>query len=211
MTTWTNAVGAAAVADGGTLAITNQLPAGFTGLSAIGGGEVTYLGTIDNTAKTFFLDTLPAGLRFAGGRITGGTVTTSGGAAYVLPAGSFYRLDSAIVQTDLIINAGTSLELLGGWVNDGTLTLAGGSIHLGGSFTTANLGKLSRTGGIVNLTGAYDLQGGTLAARRGDRVVEPRRWSAAQRNAVDDRRSIADHDRVVRLLGCDDAGERPAS
>lgn len=163
VTTWTNAVGAAAVADGGTLAITNQLPAGFTGLSAIGGGEVTYLGTIDNTAKTFFLDTLPAGLRFAGGRITGGTVTTSGGAAYVLPAGSFYRLDSAIVQTDLIINAGTSLELLGGWVNDGTLTLAGGSIHLGGSFTTANLGKLSRTGGIVNLTGAYDLQGGTLA------------------------------------------------
>ena len=48
-------------------------------------------------------------------------------------------------------------------VNDGTITAAGATVNLGGSFTTAALGNFSATGAAVNLTVTLNNAGTTLA------------------------------------------------
>ncbi len=60
---------------------------------------------------------------------------------------------------------GGTLTLAGAWSNTGTLSEAGATLNLGGSFTTAgvNLGSFTRSGGAVNLTGTLNNAGATLA------------------------------------------------
>src|SRR5207237_4876350 len=58
---------------------------------------------------------------------------------------------------------GTTLTLGGSWSNSSTLSVLGGTLNLGGSFTLAGLGTLTRSGGTVNLTGALDNTSATLA------------------------------------------------
>ncbi|MDG9696062.1 hypothetical protein QC281_39135, partial [Streptomyces sp. DH17] len=69
-------------------------------------------------------------------------------------------------------NAGTMEAIVGGtlslnntWTNTGTLHLdanPASTFNLGGSFTTAGLGTISRAGGVINLTGTLNNTGATL-------------------------------------------------
>jgi hypothetical protein len=50
------------------------------------------------------------------------------------------------------------------WTNSGTLGVSGnGVLQLGGTFTTAGLGTISRSGGTINVTGLLDNSNATLA------------------------------------------------
>jgi hypothetical protein len=60
------------------------------------------------------------------------------------------------------LNGGT-LTLNSSWVNNGTITQTGSTLNLRGSITPTSLGKIIRSGGVINLNGQYDAGGGTLA------------------------------------------------
>jgi len=66
----------------------------------------------------------------------------------------------------LLLRAGhvpwIALSLAGSWSNTGTIRVSGGTLNLGGTFTTAGIGTIDRTGGTVNLTGTLTNTGGTL-------------------------------------------------
>ena len=61
------------------------------------------------------------------------------------------------------VNGGNFLILGPNWANQGTITLSSGTLGLGGTFTTAGIGTLTRTGGTVQIIGAMDNTGATLA------------------------------------------------
>ncbi|MCK1368268.1 hypothetical protein, partial [Bradyrhizobium sp. 62] len=61
--------------------------------------------------------------------------------------------------------AGGILSLVNSWANTGTLHLdanAASTVNLGGTFATAGLGTIDRTGGVINLTGTLNNAGATL-------------------------------------------------
>ena len=62
------------------------------------------------------------------------------------------------------IDAGQAgfLNLLGAWRNAGTIELRSGTLNLGGTFRTADVAGLRRTGGSVTVTGALDNAGQVL-------------------------------------------------
>ena len=67
---------------------------------------------------------------------------------------------------DIRLTVNTSNPTATMWSNQGTVTLTAGTLNLGGKFTTAGIGTLTRTGGTagtVNITGAMDNTGATLA------------------------------------------------
>ncbi|HEY1381044.1 MAG TPA: hypothetical protein VGF55_29870, partial [Gemmataceae bacterium] len=61
------------------------------------------------------------------------------------------------------VGGSNTVNLTGPFQNAGTLAISGGTLNLAGDFTTANLGALNRTGGVVNVTGNLDNTGATLA------------------------------------------------
>ena len=66
-----------------------------------------------------------------------------------------------------VISVGDDSQLFliprGPWSNLGSITLASGSsLYLGGSFTLAELGTVSNSGGTVSIQGTLDNTGGTL-------------------------------------------------
>ncbi|HJT36519.1 MAG TPA: hypothetical protein VJ783_31135, partial [Pirellulales bacterium] len=83
---------------------------------------------------------------------------TAGGTIQVQPSGGIFT-NSGTVEAD----TGGTLRLNGAWSNTGTLNLNGGTLDLGGGFTTAGIGTFSRTGGTLNLVGTLDNTGATLA------------------------------------------------
>ena len=99
-----------------------------------------------------------------GGRLSVRGLTGNLNAASVDGSGS--RLTVAgtnyVNNTALSAPAGATLSLNGSWRNDGSIAVDGGTLDLGGSFTTAGLGSLTRTGGTINLTGTLNNSGSTL-------------------------------------------------
>ena len=74
------------------------------------------------------------------------------------------------INPSIFTNQGTTqatagtLTLAGAWSNGATVGVSGGgTLNLGGSFTTADVATFSRNGGTVNLTGTLDNTGTTLA------------------------------------------------
>jgi hypothetical protein len=59
-------------------------------------------------------------------------------------------------NTSIIIQDGGTLNLSGTYNNLGTIVAIDSTVSLGGEFTTAGLGSLSRTGGSVRITGTLD-------------------------------------------------------
>ena len=87
--------------------------------------------------------------------ITGGTLTVSG------------SLTNSVTSTGTTSIQGGTLTLNGtNWTNAETLSLASGSFNLGGSFSTAGIGTLTRgnngTAGTITLTGTLNNTGADL-------------------------------------------------
>ena len=85
-----------------------------------------------------------------------GTMTATAGTLDLL------NVRNAPGATIAASGAGTVL-LAGTWTNAGTLSSSNGTINLGGTFKLAALGTFNRSGGAVNLSGALNNVGGTLA------------------------------------------------
>jgi RHS repeat-associated protein len=109
---------------------------GSLGVTSIGiGGSVVNQGTIAPNA--------------------GGNFDIGGG------AGNFTNAAGGILKAD-----GATMRLLGAWTNAGQIVVGaapGSVLNLDGTFTTARLGNYTRTGGAINLLGALDNTGATLA------------------------------------------------
>lgn len=139
----------------------NTFTAADLGTFTRSGGTVNLAGNLDNTGRTLNLNAATGSWLINGGRITGGTLTTTTGAS-LIPTGNEGTLTDVTLNTDLNIGGNARLALAGNWVNHGTLTVTGGTLDLGGTMTVANLGQIHGSGGTVNLTGTLNNTGTTL-------------------------------------------------
>ncbi len=75
------------------------------------------------------------------------------------------RFQTGVTNTGAITATGATLSLVGAWDNSaGLIDITDTALTLGGSFTTAGIGTLTRAGSsTVTLTGALDNTGDTLA------------------------------------------------
>ena len=127
------------------------------------GGEVYLNGTLDNRDATLSLGPKSGNWILRGGTIRGGRVTGRGGYTLQLGgAGNASTLDGVSLETDVAVPANSQLHFAGNWVNRGQLSLEGGSLFLGGTFTRSTLGNIQRSAGSVFITGTLDNTGSTL-------------------------------------------------
>ncbi|HZV34029.1 MAG TPA: CARDB domain-containing protein, partial [Verrucomicrobiae bacterium] len=96
---------------------------------------------------------------------TGGAVTFNGNynvntplnfSSTTIVLNGNYTINSPITMTN-----GT-LTLNGNWTNGSAINVSNTTVNLGGSFNLANLGNFTRSGGTVNLTGAFNNTNTTL-------------------------------------------------
>ncbi len=133
----------------------------------VGGANVVNQGTLDHTGGTSYF----YGQGFAGYTFTNsGTVTSSGAGTLNVGYGGTDLVTNQVGGT-MTADAGT-LNLGSGaatWSNLGTLQATnGGTIDLGGTFTTADLGgTINGMGGSLNITGSLNNASATLAAPDG--------------------------------------------
>jgi hypothetical protein len=59
---------------------------------------------------------------------------------------------------------GKQIALAGIWSNTGTLRLSDGTLSLGGTFATSNIGSVVRSGGVLVISGSLDNTGATIAS-----------------------------------------------
>ena len=95
------------------------------------------------------------------GLVNNGLISSSvaGQTISIIPNGSFTNVGTMEAVT------GGILSLTNSWINNGTLHIdanAASTVNLGGSFNTAAIGTINRTGGVVNLTGTLTNTGTTL-------------------------------------------------
>ena len=134
-----------------------------------GAGQVVFGGTGPSVALGVRSTTLTigAGLTIRGGGTLGdraatlinlGTIVADvAGATLVVAGGPF--TNQGLVET----RPGAVLALDGTWTNAGTIRVTQGELDLRGVGTTAGLGKLERTGGVVKIVGTLDNTAATLA------------------------------------------------
>ncbi|MBI5758610.1 MAG: hypothetical protein HZA46_08840, partial [Planctomycetales bacterium] len=105
-------------------------------------GGLTNTGTLQaRSGGTLFVQFLPGNAN---------TVLLEDSGSALILSGTDYVLNSG-----LSVAAGQTATLNGTWSTTGALNVTGGTLNLGGDFTTAglNLPSFSNTGGIVNITG----------------------------------------------------------
>ncbi len=86
-----------------------------------------------------------------------GTIESSGGGSLNL-YGAGWSNSATVTASGGTLNLGNAA-----WSNAGTISANSVTTNLGGTFTQADLGSFSRTGGAVNLTGTLTNAGATLA------------------------------------------------
>ncbi len=120
-----------------------------TGTVTFGSNAGNRLNAVGNNGNA------PATLTVASG------ISIEGGSGII---GGYYSNDSAVFDGPITVASGQTLTIQGsGWINAGTITAAGATVNLGGSFTTGALGNFSAAGAAVNLTGTLNNAGTTLA------------------------------------------------
>ena len=93
--------------------------------------------------------------------VTGASLSwTTGGALQVGTA----TFNAVTLDQGITITSGQMLNLEGDWRTTGTINIAGGTLNLGGTFTSAALGMLNYTSGQVELSGTLNNSGNTLSA-----------------------------------------------
>jgi hypothetical protein len=151
-----------------------------TGAYVLSGAGFTRDLSVDGTAT---LTLGPAVTVRGGNGVIGSQVLTSGQHNTVINQGLIRADDIATRPISIVshtfTNSGT-VEATGtgvvslnspNWSNTGTLNVSDtGVLNLGGGFTTAGLGTVTRSGGTINITGAMDNTGSTftLDATTGD-------------------------------------------
>ncbi len=135
-----------------------------SGLTIHGTGGINPLNLAANTSLinngTIAAD-VPGSLGIVPGSFTNNSnllVTHSAATLNVLP-GTWTN------QSPITVSTGTFTINPAGWSNQNTITLTGGTINFGGTFTLADLGTFTRTGGTagtVNLIGTLTNTGTTL-------------------------------------------------
>ena len=85
-----------------------------------------------------------------------GSIGVSNGEQFVMQAGSFVNSGT------LSVTNGGAVTLSTDWSNSGEISETDASLNLGGSFTTAALSTITRSGGTVTLNGSVDNSAATL-------------------------------------------------
>ena len=141
------------------------------GLTVRGGG-----GTIQNSAGVTNTTLVNEGTilantnNFAGGGLTIATThftNAAGGSLQATTPNSLLGITSGtwLNQSPLTITGGTLSINAASWSNQSTIHLASGALNLGGSFSQADLGTITRTNGTagtISLTGTLNNVGDTL-------------------------------------------------
>ncbi|MFN0057961.1 MAG: beta strand repeat-containing protein [Planctomycetota bacterium] len=143
----------------------------FNGTQTLGGtGEIVLL---DHPIYTRYL-----WLQGASTALTiGPGVTVRGGDAQLTASTGQSFINQGTIRSDIatqvmtierlqnsgLVDAinGSTTTLTGPWSSSGTLSENASTLNLGGTFSLAGLGTITRTGGAINITGALDLGGGT--------------------------------------------------
>lgn len=79
-----------------------------------------------------------------------------------LTAASILTVTGAFTNTGALTLTGGRASLTGSWSNSGTISVSNATLNLGGTFNTAGIGTINRTGGAINLTGIFTNTGATL-------------------------------------------------
>src|SRR5262249_7702160 len=97
------------------------------------------------------------------GNVTVQSVTSA--EKLTIAAGNFNDAGNLSGSGQTSIEGGTFVLSGSNWSNTESINLISGNLNLGGSFTTAGLGTITRvsgTAGVVNLTGTLNNSGATL-------------------------------------------------
>ena len=142
---------------GGTLSLGGTFSTSGLGTFNRTGGAVKLNGQLNNTGSTLALNsTTGTWTMESQSRITGGTITSSGGAALSV-VGNYTTsyMDGVTLNGSVLVNPNTTLEILNGLTLNGTITLAGST----NSYATLLFkATQSLTGtGTVLTTGAYSM------------------------------------------------------
>lgn len=192
--------GGATIAIGGSAALefnatvgssNHQITTNSTGTVAMTGGFLRQTGTSHSVSFNTGVTVRGYGTigHLAGGASTGGNWNTagtwsadvSGQTLSLNDFSSYHTLAGGVWET----KTGATLQInpSTGWTNQGKISVAGGTINLGGTFTPADAGfvagvmdpnRFARTGGTVN-GHRDDHQHGQHRARRYDRAVDAER------------------------------------
>lgn len=159
------------LADGATITLAS--PTNFIDGALVFGGNGQTLGGTGNIVCA------GDGTAYLSGRGFIENVTYANGAGATLTIGPDVNIrgENAIFTNaradNLLVNRGTiDADVVGGdfefpttgsWMNTGSITASAGKLNLNGNYTTAGLGSIRNTGGVVNVNGTLDNTGGILA------------------------------------------------
>ena len=162
----------------------------FSGSQTLGGTGTISFGTFDSTLNALWVSdnnttlTIGSGITIHGSRGDVGYDSNTSTYPYAVGSTNVAVTNQGTINADtnggtIIVDGtnwkndtGGTIEATGGtldvsqsnrsWSNLGTIGLGSGVLNLGGSFSTAGLGTLSRSGGTVLLTGALNNAGANL-------------------------------------------------
>ncbi len=152
-----------AVGDGGSNPATLTIVSGVViqgngtieGLNA--GDSIQNDGTIDANTSTSVIG-LHGGI--GGNFVNSGFLSAEGGTLTI--TGQWVNDESVVATAGATLNLGDQNPATTNlWTNIGTLSADSSTVNLGGDLTPTALGNFNRSGGTVNLTGLFNLQGGT--------------------------------------------------
>ena len=143
-------------------------------IEALGWSAVPGFGLADTVVNQGNIAAGFAGGEFAlggyGTIVNQGVIAVSGGDTLAVSVAQFANTGTLQAQAGGTILLGQPAIGLGAapaWSNTGLIAISGGTLVLGGAFTTAQLGTVSDTGGTVSLTGTLANAGGTLTLGAG--------------------------------------------
>ncbi len=97
--------------------------------------------------------------------INQGTITAAGGDTVTIAAAQFANTGTLVAGAGGTILLGAQAGVFGTaptWSNTGLIAVSGGTLALGGAFSTGQLGTISQTGGSISLAGTLANSGATL-------------------------------------------------
>ncbi len=129
-----------------------------------GSGAIGYDPSIGGPSNVAFINRGTIDADSAGTITLNGTGWTNDGTIESSGGGNLNLYGAGWTNSGTVTAGGGTLNLgNAAWSNAGTISAANATTNLGGTFTQADLGSFSRTGGAVNLTGTQTNTGATLA------------------------------------------------